>query len=593
VSRNSDGYAPIESYAAIGDGRTVALVSTDGRIDWWSVPALDAAPTFAALLDADRGGYIELAPVAAYESSRRYLPDTNVLETTFTTATGAVRVTDCLPLGRSGRLAWSELARLVEPLNGTVEMRWTIAPGTQLGSAEPWVAVRRDATVIRVGDDQLVLRHFDVGDAVTDGHRISGRFEAAPGAPGLLAVVGSADAPVFLADREEIESHLPITERRWRDWCEAISYDGPWREVVCRSALALRLLQYVPTGAVAAAATTSLPEQIGGEKNWDYRFMWVRDCAFTIDAFLSLHLYDEAQAAVQWMLGALRRTEPDVHVFYRLDGSAPGAKEHVPDVSGYRGSRPVRVGNGAARQVQLSTFGDLFDMIWQYVDAGHCLDPNTARLLAGIADRCCDSWRHEDAGIWEMPTRRHYTVSKIGSWTALDRAVRLHKEGQLVSDHVERWEAERDLVKVWVEQHCWSKKRSAYLGYAGGDGLDAATLLMARTGFERGERLAGTIEAVRNELTDGALVRRYSGADDEGGFVACTFWLVHAMVVLGDLNAARELMDEAVGLCNDVGLLAEQIDPATGMMLGNFPQGLSHLAFVNAACAYTKAVAEA
>jgi GH15 family glucan-1,4-alpha-glucosidase len=592
VSRDAAGYASIESYAAIGDGRTVALVSTDGRIDWWPVSALDAAPTFAALLDADRGGYIELAPVSSYRSNRRYLPDTNVLETTFTTTTGAVRVVDCLPLGRSGRLAWSELARLVEPLNGVVEMRWTIAPGTQLGSAEPWVAVRRDATVIRVGDDQLVLRHFGVGDAVSDGHRVSGSFTAAPGMPGLLAVVGSSDAPVFLADRDEIESHFPITEQRWREWCEAISYDGTWRDAVRRSALALRLLQYVPTGAVAAAATTSLPEQVGGEKNWDYRFMWVRDCAFTIDAFLSLHLYDEAQAAVQWMLGALRRTEPDLHVFYRLDGSAPGATEHVPEVPGYRGSRPVRVGNGAARQVQLGTFGDLFDMIWQYVDAGHCLDPNTARLLAGIADRCCDKWRYEDAGIWELPTKRHYTVSKIGCWTALDRAVRLHQEGQLVSDHVERWEAERDLIRGWVEQHCWSDRKSTYTAYAGSDDLDAATLLMARTGFDLGERLAGTVDAVRKELSDGVLVRRYSGADDDGGFIACTFWLVHALVLLGDLDAATELMDAAVALSNDVGLLAEQIDPATGAMLGNFPQGLSHLALINAACAYTKAAAE-
>jgi GH15 family glucan-1,4-alpha-glucosidase len=589
VTRDADGYAPIESYAAIGDGRTVALVSADGRIDWWPVPALDAAPTFAAILDARQGGYLELKPVGDYEVTRQYAADTNVLETTYTTATGAVRVTDTLPLGRSGRLAWSELARFVEPLSGSVEMQWSVVPGSQLGDAQPWVAERQDATVIRVGEDQLVLRHFDVGEPFTDGHRISARFTAAPGTPGLLAVVGSADAPVFLADREELDSHLPITLERWRDWSAAIRYDGPWEDAVRRSALALRMLQYVPTGAVAAAATTSLPEVVGGGKNWDYRFMWVRDCAFTIDAFLALHLHDEVQAAVQWMLGALRRTAPDLHVFYRLDGTVPLPVETDVALDGYRSSRPVRVGNDAATQEQLGNYGDLFDMIWQYVYAGHCLDPKTSRLLTELADRCCDTWRHEDSGIWELPTKRHYTISKVGCWVALDRAVRLHESEQLLSDHVDRWACERDLVRAWVNEHCWSEERSAYVGYAGGDGLDAATLLMARTGFERGTRLAGTVEAIRNELTDGPIVRRYTGVDEPGGFIACTFWLVHALVTLGDQAAARVLMDEAVELSNDVGLFAEEIDPDSGAFLGNFPQGLSHLALINAASAYTSA----
>jgi GH15 family glucan-1,4-alpha-glucosidase len=589
VTRDGDGFTPIESYAAIGDGRSVALVSIDGRIDWWPVPALDAAPTFAAILDPEHGGCLELAPTGNYESTRRYLPDTNILETTFTTETGVVRVTDCLPFGRSGRLAWSELARRIEAVTGAVEMRWTVAPGTQLGTAQPWIADRRDALVIRVSEDQLVLRHFDVGEPTCDGHRATATFTAVPGRPGLLAVLGTTDAPLFLAGRAEIESHFPLTEQRWRDWASAIGYDGPWQEAVRRSALALRLLQYVPTGAVAAAPTTSLPEVLGGAKNWDYRFMWVRDCAFTIDALLTLHLHDEAQAAVQWMLGALRRTEPDLHVFYRLDGRPPTDEIHHPDVPGYRRSSPVRIGNTAANQQQLGTYGDLLDMIWQYVDAGHCLDPRTSRLLAELVDRCCDTWQRKDSGIWELQKQRHYTVSKIGCWTALDRAVRLHDAGQLLSDHVERWANERDAIRAWVDEHCWSEKRSCYTGYAGTEGLDAATLLMARTGFDRGERLAGTVEAIRKELSDGPVVRRYSGTDDGGGFIACSFWLVHALVQLGDLAEAKALMDESVALANDVGLLAEMVDPSTGALLGNFPQGLSHLALINAACAYHRA----
>lgn len=587
--RDEDGYAPIESYAAIGDGRTVALVASDGRIDWWPVPALDKPPTFAALLDRDRGGYIELTPVQPFEVTRRYSSDTNILETTFTTDSGSVRVIDCLPFGRSGRLAWSELARRIEPVRGTVEMRWTVTPGTQLRTAEPWIAERQDALIIRVAEDQLALRHFDVGEPSCDGQRVTAAFTTQPGRTGLLAILGSSDAPVFLADRDELEGHFGITADRWREWASAIQYDGPWADAVHRSALVLRMLQYVPTGAVAAAPTTSLPEVIGGQKNYDYRFMWVRDCAFTIDALLALRLHDEAQAAVQWMLGALRRTEPDLHVFYRLDGTAPDNTEHNPDVPGYRGSAPVRVGNAAATQLQLGTFGDLFDMIWQYVDAGHCLDPKTERLLTELADRCCDTWQRKDAGMWELDDKQHYTISKIGCWTALDRAVRLHEAGQLLSDNAERWAGGRERIREWVNDNCWSEKKSTYTMYAGTDHLDAATLLMARVGFDRGERLAGTVEAIRKELAEGPLVRRYSGTDDGGGFIACTFWLVQAMVALGDLGEARSLMDDAVALANDVGLLAEQMDPASGSMLGNFPQGLSHLALIIAACAYAEA----
>ncbi|HWA67030.1 MAG TPA: glycoside hydrolase family 15 protein [Mycobacteriales bacterium] len=591
MMRDEDGYAPIESYAAIGDGRTVALVSTDGRIDWWPVPAMDAAPTFAAVLDSAQGGYLELAPEIAFGSTRRYVPDTNVLETTFTTERGAVRVTDSLPLGRSGRLAWSELVRRVDALHGEVPMRWTIAPGTQLAAVQPWIADRQDAMIMQVGEEQLALRLYDVGEPVCDGHRVSASFTPTAQRPGLIAVVGGADAPVFLADRDELEGHLTITTDRWREWASAIDYDGPWQEAVRRSALALRMLQFVPTGAVAAAATTSLPERLGGDKNWDYRFMWIRDCSFTVDALLSLRLHDEAQAAVQWMLGALRRTSPELHVFYRLDGSAAGNDESRPAVSGYRGSQPVRVGNGAARQVQLGTYGDLFDMIWQYVDAGHCLDPRTSQLLSSLADRCCDTWRQEDAGVWELPTSRHYTVSKIGCWTALDRAVRLCECGQVSGGNLSRWRSEAALIRAWVEQNCWSDKRGCYVGYAGGDGLDAATLLMARSGFDRGERLAATVAAIRKELCDGPLVYRYSGVDEEGAFIACSFWLAQSMVYLGELDDARELMDQLVAKANDVGLYAEEIDPDTGAMLGNFPQGLSHLALINAACAYAHAAA--
>jgi GH15 family glucan-1,4-alpha-glucosidase len=286
------------------------------------------------------------------------------------------------------------------------------------------------------------------------------------------------------------------------------------------------------------------------------------------------------------MLGALRRTSPDLRVFYSLDGRDPDG-EHAVDVAGYRRSQPVRSGNRASRQTQLGTFGDLFDMIWLYVRDGHRLDPASNRLLTDLANRCCDVWESEDAGIWELQESRHYTVSKIGCWTALDRAVHLAESGQLEQSLAPRWAAERDRVATWVNEHCWSAGKRSYTAYAGTDDLDASTLLAARTGFEQGERLTGTITAIREELSDGPFVYRYTGAAaEEGAFVACTFWLVNALVLNGQRDAARELMDDAVGLVNDVGLLAEQVDPGSGQMLGNFPQGLSHLALINAACAY-------
>lgn len=577
------GYVPIESYAVLGDGRTVVLVARDGRIDWWPLPKLDSPPAFAAVLDQDDGGYLALAPRGPFSVRRQYVENTNVLETTYTTSTGAVTVRDTLCVGKNGLLPWVQLVRIVEGVAGSVPMEWEIVPGDRFGQARPWTESRREEILLHLGDQRLGVRAFDVGEPTADAHRICGSFDCREGHRGLLGLSSSDRAPIFLSDRRSIEADVERTINRWREWSSSVEYDGPWRKAVRRSAIALKVLLYTPTGAIAAAATTSLPERIGGDKNWDYRYSWIRDSSFTADALISLGLHEEVQAAVTWLLRTLESTAPDLHVFYTLEGQVAEGQVDL-DAEGYRGSQPVRAGNGASRQTQLGTFGDLFDTIWRYVSAGHALDPETSHLLVEFADRCCDMWLTPDSGIWELSDQQHYTISKMGCWVALDRAVQLTERGEIDSRHVDRWRAERTQIKDWINQHCWSQRRKSYTFYAGTDDLDAATLLAARTGFDNGERLVGTIDAIRSELGCGALVYRYSGMDEEeGAFLACTYWLVEALAVAGRWDEAKALMDEAVGLVNDVGLLAEEMDPRTGGMLGNLPQGLSHLSLINAA----------
>jgi GH15 family glucan-1,4-alpha-glucosidase len=441
---------------------------------------------------------------------------------------------------------------------------------------------------LHVDDQHLGVLSFDIGEPRTDAHVVSGEFVTAKGSDGLLAVVCADCEPLFLPPYEDLIDHLDRTVQRWEEWTGDVQYDGPWSDAVIRSALALKLLIHQPTGAIAAAATTSLPERIGGEKNWDYRFMWVRDASFTINALMSLGLREEVQATVSYVLAAIRGSEPDLRVFYTLGAETPGPSTEL-DAPGYRNSRPVRDGNDAADQVQLGTFGDLFDTIWHYSHSGHWLDPDTARMLSQIADRCCDSWRQPDSGIWELEEIRHYTISKIGCWVALDRAVKLADAGALHSGEADRWRREAAEIKAWVDDNCWSETLGSYTFYAGSDELDAATLLAGRTGFDDGERLQGTIAAVRRELAVGPLVYRYTGMPaEEGAFLACTFWLVSALCRVDQHEDANQLMAAALELTNDVGLLSEQVDATGTSFLGNYPQGLSHLALIDAAIALTK-----
>lgn len=593
--KRKHGYAPIRAYAAIGDGRTVALVASDGAVDFMSLPELHSPTTFGALLDPGRGGRCTLSPVERFESSRRYIDGTNVLETTFRTASGVVRATEALTLQDGGLLPWIELARRVEGIEGSVELVWRVEPRFDWGRSAPEIR-RRGSLPVAEGDGiQLAVHAWNAGEPELTEDAIEGRFTLETGEAALLALVATHDQPIPAPTRDEVETRLRATCRVWQRWLEGSAYRGPWREQVTRSALALKLLVYAPRGSIAAAPTTSLPEVVGGDKNYDYRYAWVRDSAFTLDALMRLGLPEQVHGSFAWLVGAVRETAPDLRPFYDIEGGAPTRCDELPHLRGYRGSKPVRYGNAANVQLQLGTWGDLLETADLYVSEGNALDESTGRLLAECVDRVALIWPDEDSGIWELHELRHYTSSKMAVWMALDRALKLAEQGHVPDDHVPQWREQRERVHAWVEELCWSDRLGAYAGWAGEDSLDASVLRAIRMGYPERERLERTLEVVRERLAaHGPLLYRTSlHAGHEGAFVACSFWLVEALARLDRVAEARDAMEELLERANEVGLYSEEIDPGSGEFLGNFPQGLSHLALINAAGAVQDATSRA
>jgi GH15 family glucan-1,4-alpha-glucosidase len=591
-----DGYAEIRDYATIGDGRAVALVARDGAIDWLCMPDIDSPSVFAALLDAERGGSFELRPSERYHVERRYRPGTNVLETTFHTDGGMARVVDVMTVGGSGLTPFRELARRVEGLAGQVSLTWRIEPRFGYAGGETRIERRFGIPIATSGASALAAQCWNADEWTTDAGAIGGRIEVRRGESALIALSLSDKEPLVFSSREQVETRIDATAQAWAQWSAGRRYSGPWRDAVIRSALALKLLVYAPSGAPAAAATTSLPEDVGGERNWDYRFSWVRDSAFTMSAFLGLGCAEDARAYFWWLMQASQLTHPRLRVLYRLDGGAR-APERTLALRGYRASRPVRIGNAAAAQLQLDTYGELLQTAWMYAITGHKIEADIARRLAEIADLVCLIWRQPDAGIWEVRSQpEHFTQSKMMCWIALDRACNLAERGLIPAGRVRRWRREAQSIRDFVETRCFSQEKRSYVRHAGSAELDASLLLGLLGGYgdATADRWTGTIEAVRRELGNGSFVRRYTGDDgldgSEGAFLACSFWLAEALARCGLVESAVGLMDQLVGLANDVGLYAEEIAPTTSAFLGNFPQGLTHLALINAALAIAEAV---
>jgi GH15 family glucan-1,4-alpha-glucosidase len=592
-----EGYMPLREYAAIGDGRTVALVASDGSVDWLPLPDLDSASVFAAVLDNERGGRFQLEPAVPFEARRRYLPDTNVLETTFRSAAGVVRVTDAMTLPDVGIHPFRELQRRVEGLSGRVPLRWRVEPHFEYAQARQRFGQRRGIPVATTGGDALALCCFDAGEPQLQGEGWQGMFDAVAGSTSLLALSFAHQEPLVLPTRGELDDRFVQTCAHWQRWSADRTYAGPFREGVVRSALALKLLVFAPSGAVAAAATTSLPEEIGGERNWDYRYSWIRDSAFTIDAFLQLGCPAEARAYFWWLMHATQLAAPRLRVLYRLDGGTRAEERALP-LSGYRGSRPVNVGNGAAGQLQLDTYGELLQTAWLYARGGNRIDRDVGRRLAGFADHVCVTWRQPDSGIWEVRSQPvHFAQSKMMCAIALERAADLAELNLTPRRHLARWRSEAAAVRAFVETRCWSEHKRSYVRYAGSEELDASVLLavLHRYDSSRDERLRATIAAISRELRDGPFVHRYTGEDGvtgvEGAFLACSFWLAEALAHGGETDEANELLEQLIALANDVGLYSEEIDPTSGAFLGNMPQGLSHLALISTAVALAEAEA--
>lgn len=578
----TDGFLPIEAYGVLGDGRTVALSGADGSIDWWCVPNMDSPPLFDRLLDPDEGGHFLLEAEDLVSVERRYRPCSNVLETDVRTATGRARVTESLNSGSAGRLPWEELARRIDGLEGSVSFRVRFMPGRQAGRVNPYLT---EAGMQRVFHAGRILGVFLAsGGLVVDKETdvgLRGHLAVDAGEREVLAIVAGCDEPLVVPSIAEIDARIDASDREWRTWAERVDFRGERRDTLLRHALALKLLLYSPTGAIAAAGTSSLPEWIGGKKNYDYRYAWVRDAGYTIKAFLRIGANAEAKAAFTWLLARLRESDGDV--FYCLGGGdAPGVE--AIDVRGYRDSRPVVIGNRVTHQHQHGVFGDILETAARFVKSGNILDAESAAVLSRLADHCADTWRTKDSGIWELPTPEHYTMSKVSAWQALARAVELADGGHLPTTCRDRWARERDRIADWVEEHCWSKEKDAFVMYPGSTQLDASLALAVRFRFDGHERLRRTMEAIDRELAAGPFHYRHTDArGTEGCFLACTFWMAEAWYLLGDPARAEAALQGVLdGVDGGPGTLAEMIDPDTGAFLGNVPQGLSHLACVHA-----------
>ncbi len=567
--------APIGDHAVIGDGRAVALVDRAGVVDWMTLPEDPRTAVFDALLAPAEGGRFLLAPEGDVEVDRRYRSGSMVLETRFRTTSGELVVTDCFTRHDGARLPWVELARRARCTSGRIDLAWAVEPSMLLGRTPTGLRSHHDLLQAEAEGFRLGLLPWDAGDPEHTDRGVRGRTAMVSGDEALLTLVLVVGEPLPRPDRAEVASRIDRTVETWRDWSKGIEYEGRWRDQVHQSARALRLLIHEPDGAVMAAPTTSLPERPGGPKNYDYRYCWIRDASFTIDALLRIGLVEEAHHAITALLRMAARTAPHLAPFYRADGQVPQDVTEV-DVPGYRGSQPVQEGNAAAGQLQLGSWGDLFEAVWLYVRRGNDLDEGTGRLMAGLADRVCEIWSEEDAGMWELPATRHYTISKMRCWMALDRALRLAEADQLEGE-TDRWRREQSRGPAL--------RRGAVLVRREGRASPSTPTPMTSTPRASWPRGSASSPATTSgcwapsppcgpSWPRAPFVWRYSGErSEEGAFLACSFWLAEALLRAGRLAEAEDQLDGVLAAQDGLGLMSEQYAPGAGRDARELPPG--------------------
>jgi GH15 family glucan-1,4-alpha-glucosidase len=580
---------PIEDYAAIGDGHTVALIGINGSLDWMCLPQFDSPACFAGLLGGDDNGHWLLGPVGEHTAERRYVGDTAVLETTYRTESGEIRVTDLMPTGERR----ADVVRRVEGVRGTVSLRHRWVVRFDYGRVRPWVhreeVAGRPAIIAVAGPDKLVLTGPRLPTAYDGTHEET--FDVHEGDRLDLSLTW---VPSYRGNPEalNIDERLAHTLEEQQAWADACQYDGPWRREVVRSLVTLRGLTHVDTGGIVAAPTTSLPEDFGGERNWDYRYCWLRDAALTLESLLAAGRADNAHHWRDWLLRAIAGDPADMQVLYTVEGGRNLPERELDGLAGYAGSLPVRVGNGAVDQRQTDVLGEVLSALSMARNHGVTETRDSWSMQRTLVNQLAENWREPDNGLWEVRgERRHFTHSRVMVWAAFDRVIEgVERHG--LEGPVEDWRRIRDEVREEIMERGFDAARNTFTQHYDTDEVDASLLVLPMVRFIPGDdpKMLGTIEAVEKDLMNDGLVRRYriqTGVDGLSGkeypFLACSFWLVSAYALAGRRDDATELMDRLVGLSNDVGLLSEEYDVAGNRMVGNFPQAFSHLALVTAA----------
>ena len=593
-----DSYPPIDDYGYIADCHSAALISTSGSIDWCCMPRLDSKSCFGRLLGWKEGGYCKIAPAPGFEVSRRYLENTLVLETSFQTESGQARLLDCFTMRRGGEHdPHRQILRIVEGVSGRVTLALELVPRFDYGAVKPWIRKIDKGQYIAIGGSDGLFISGDLSLEMKHRHDLTGTCTVEEGQRLRLSMLwrrpedldeGLVQAP----EVNELDRRLEETIDWWHSWMSKGKIGGPYAKYVRHSATVLKGLTNAPTGAIAAAATTSLPEAPGGSRNWDYRFSWIRDSCFTVRSLAELGYIKEADGFRRFIERSAAGSAKQLQILYGIGGERRLPELEIDYLEGYRGAKPVRVGNAAREQVQLDVYGELLDLSWRWHSRGNSPDDDYWEFLVELVDQALHCWRQPDRGIWEIRGRpRHFVQSKVMCWAALDRGINLAEDLDREAP-VAAWRQARDEVRRAVEEKGYHRQRGVFVQAFDHPVMDGSLLLLPTVEFipYDDERLIRTVDLIRRELGEKGLIRRYPVGDDgldgkEGVFLACSFWLVECLARQGRLEEAQKIFQRAVSAGNDLLLFSEEYDTEAGEMLGNFPQGLTHLSLITAAVA--------